>query len=68
MFFWKKEINRRKMDHEEGEELGKNTWLQQRTSGMKCIFFLTVEWNDFFFFTKNGNELKCGKNNLNKGE
>jgi len=56
------------MDHEEGEELGKNTWLQQRTSGMKCIFFLTVEWNDFFFFTKNGNELKCGKNNLNKGE
>lgn len=55
MFFWMKENKRRKMDHEEGEGLGKTRGYNRETSRMKCIlFFLTVEWNDFIFLTKNG--------------
>lgn len=57
MFFWKKENKRKKMDHEEGEGLGKNTWLLQRNQWNEMYFvFLTVGWNEFFFFYQEWNE------------
>lgn len=36
----KKEGNMRRKDQEEGEEMGKNTWLARRSIGTQ-----TVEWN-----------------------